>query len=76
MTNTAWLLLVVVTVGGGFLAAEDTPWRRFGNHLSTWLLRIPEQIGYRRSALASPSQRVIVIAVTGQSAMLRLWRSQ
>ena len=44
VTTTAWLLLVVVTVGGGFLAAADTPWRRFGNHLSTWLLRIPAAI--------------------------------
>jgi len=44
VTTTAWLLLVLVTVGGGFLAAADTPWRRFGNHLSTWLLRIPAAI--------------------------------
>jgi membrane-associated phospholipid phosphatase len=44
VTTTAWLLLVVVTVGGGFLAAEDTPWRRAGDHLSTWLLRIPAAI--------------------------------
>ena len=44
VTTTAWLLLVVVTVGGGFLAAADTPWRRAGNHLSTWLLRIPAAI--------------------------------
>jgi membrane-associated phospholipid phosphatase len=44
VTTTAWLLLVVVTVGGGFLAAADTPWRRFGNHLSTWLLLLPAAI--------------------------------
>ena len=44
VTTSAWLLLVVVTVTGGFLAAADTPWRRAGNHLSTWLLRIPAAI--------------------------------
>ncbi len=27
-----------------FLAAEDTPWRRAGDHLSTWLLRLPAAI--------------------------------
>ena len=44
LSTTAWLLLVVVTVSGGFLAAENTPWRRAGDHLSTWLLRLPAAI--------------------------------
>ena len=83
VTTTAWLLLVVVTVGGGFLAAADTPWRRFGNHLSTWLLRIPAAI--RTPWLTHVAeginvaildwQPVLGIAVVLATMAFRRWRS-
>jgi tRNA A-37 threonylcarbamoyl transferase component Bud32/membrane-associated phospholipid phosphatase len=82
VTTTAWLLLVVVTVTGGFLAAADTPWRRFGNHLSTWLLQIPAAIrtpwlthvadGINVAVL--DWQPVLEIAVVLATVMFRRWR--
>ena len=82
VTTTAWLLLVVVTVGGGLLAAADTPWRRVGNHLSTWLLRIPAAIrtpwlthvaeGINVAGL--DWQPVIGIAVVLLTIVFRRWR--
>ena len=82
VTTSAWLLLVVVTVTGGFLAAADTPWRRAGNHLSTWLLRIPAAIrtpwlthvaeGINVAVL--DWQPVIGIAVVLATMAFRRWR--
>jgi len=81
-STAVWLTLAVIGVSTAFLVSELTPWRRAGDHASTWLLR--QLAAGRTPGLTGVASRIndiveiwhpaIAVAVVLLVIVFRRWR--